>query len=417
MYKCKTNIEYCQYLSPLFKRYEDEYIKLFWKDRKRKTQKTFITRALNYIFVNFLYILSNEEREGVIYLNSNLYDENIINGKRESVIVSYSYVRNVLKLLESEGCITLKVGCRSYEKKCSSYIFIEDKFKKELVEYLPRLNKKIEKNCLILRKDDKNIEYMSNDFTQNVISNLKKYNSIFLKNKIHYSNKNVDYILKFNRIFNGGFESGGRYYESSGLIQNLSSIERGKITINGNNVIEADFKHIHMSFLYDYLDVKMPQDFDPYLIEPEKLGLEYTPEIAMQLRKLCKSSMCTLICSKNYAQCYGSIKYEFIENKKSGMYSLLSDELNVHSFIKIIKEHNFEIGKYFHSGIGLELQRKDSDIAELVINHFTKKDVVVIPIHDSFIVEKQYEQELKNIMIKSHKDIMGSNGNCRVEVK
>lgn len=42
-------------------------------------------------------------------------------------------------------------------------------------------------------------------------------------------------------------------------------------------------------------------------------------------------------------------------------------------------------------------------IASDVINYFTKKNIAILPVHDSFIVEKTYENELLNVMEKAYK--------------
>ena len=43
----------------------------------------------------------------------------------------------------------------------------------------------------------------------------------------------------------------------------------------------------------------------------------------------------------------------------------------------------------------------DGRITASVINHFTKKDIPVLTIHDSYIVERAYEVELMDVMNQS----------------
>jgi hypothetical protein len=50
------------------------------------------------------------------------------------------------------------------------------------------------------------------------------------------------------------------------------------------------------------------------------------------------------------------------------------------------------------TGIGTKLQRFDSMIAEEVINHFTKKAIPVLCIHDSFLVDSSHAEELQSVM-------------------
>ncbi len=70
---------------------------------------------------------------------------------------------------------------------------------------------------------------------------------------------------------------------------------------------------------------------------------------------------------------------------------------------KFMKEHN-PISKYLckSNSIGLKLMFKDAAIAVDVINHFVKQGIPILSMHDSFIIEKSYKKELKNIMFKTY---------------
>jgi hypothetical protein len=49
-------------------------------------------------------------------------------------------------------------------------------------------------------------------------------------------------------------------------------------------------------------------------------------------------------------------------------------------------------------GQALRLMNIDSQIANLVIDHFTQKDIPVLCIHDSFIIQYDKEPELRRIL-------------------
>jgi len=72
------------------------------------------------------------------------------------------------------------------------------------------------------------------------------------------------------------------------------------------------------------------------------------------------------------------------------------------------------IDKYFYTGIGINYQFKDSRIAENILKHFTKQKVVCLCIHDSFIVEQKYIDELVEVMKREHKKEMGFEGKLEV---
>ena len=70
----------------------------------------------------------------------------------------------------------------------------------------------------------------------------------------------------------------------------------------------------------------------------------------------------------------------------------------------LIKEHK-PILDSFSTGIGLDAQFTDSVVAEAVIMNMMKDDIVVLPIHDSFIVRAGYRQHLEQVMNAAFRDI------------
>lgn len=76
-------------------------------------------------------------------------------------------------------------------------------------------------------------------------------------------------------------------------------------------------------------------------------------------------------------------------------------QYSMKELIEKVKHFHAPISKYFASGIGIKLQNMDAKIAMNVIDYFAQKNVPCLPIHDSFIIEKYHQDELKNIMQKS----------------
>ena len=65
------------------------------------------------------------------------------------------------------------------------------------------------------------------------------------------------------------------------------------------------------------------------------------------------------------------------------------------------------IAQHFYTGVGLHLQRIDSDIAERVILAFIALDIPILPLHDSFLVHNGYEGELPTLMNAASVDVIG----------
>ena len=71
---------------------------------------------------------------------------------------------------------------------------------------------------------------------------------------------------------------------------------------------------------------------------------------------------------------------------------------NAEALLKAIEERHKPISDHFYSGVGLSLQYEDSVLAESVMLRMRDRGVVVLPVHDSFIVRSSYREELEEVM-------------------
>ena len=74
-----------------------------------------------------------------------------------------------------------------------------------------------------------------------------------------------------------------------------------------------------------------------------------------------------------------------------------------------------EFQHYFGSGVGLRLQRKDSDLAESVMLKFAAMRYACLPVHDSFIVHHELQDDLSQIMLEVFQAEFGVSGNVGVD--
>ena len=72
--------------------------------------------------------------------------------------------------------------------------------------------------------------------------------------------------------------------------------------------------------------------------------------------------------------------------------------------VKAIRDRHPDIEDQFFTGAGLRLQRIDSDLCEAVILAMMKRspEIVVLPVHDSFIVHHGYKDELMAMMLGAY---------------
>ena len=181
--------------------------------------------------------------------------------------------------------------------------------------------------------------------------------------------------LSMMRIFSkGSLNQGGRLYSA---VQNYKAETRKYLYFDKEPTLEIDYSSFHPHLLYHQDGLQFAGD-DPYVIEGFVRGHVKVAFNIMLNRKGTK-------------------------NNKSAA-NTISDELGIdaeeaEALEKAILELHSPIAQHFNSGIGLKLQRLDSDIAMSVIDYFVnvlKRPIVSI--HDSFIVSVRDTESLILLM-------------------
>jgi hypothetical protein len=67
-------------------------------------------------------------------------------------------------------------------------------------------------------------------------------------------------------------------------------------------------------------------------------------------------------------------------------------------YVQLYKGHLAPVKHLLGIGMGLRLQREDSDLALEVLNNLAERNVVALPIHDSFIVKRTDANTLRIAM-------------------
>ena len=114
-------------------------------------------------------------------------------------------------------------------------------------------------------------------------------------------------------------------------------------------------------------------------------------------REWMKTVLTKSIGAKNKVEVIGSLRKEMSQNKKNFTYG---DEK---MFEKFWEKHHQVYHLLFKDKIWKKLQYIESNIALKILSTLYEKNIIAIPIHDSFIVQKRYEKELLNAMYNSFK--------------
>jgi len=258
-------------------------------------------------------------------------------------------------------------------------------------------------------------------FTRKLRRKLEKINRVNSKADITLDGVNLDVLIK--AVFTESFHYHGRLYANgSNRFQQFSEADRSRILINGSSVVELDYSGLHPRLLYALEGIQF--DEDPYMM------ISTNPDV----RSFLKVMLLAMVNSENFNEaqlaCNAYLNPWTVKDKKGistihkYQYDLMSKvgkkkfekECNQAKAVKeagittakplmekFLKIHE-PIEKYLCSGnkTGMKLMNKDSKITLYVCKYFTDKNIPILPVHDSFIVQAQYKQELKAVMDKAY---------------
>lgn len=160
-----------------------------------------------------------------------------------------------------------------------------------------------------------------------------------------------------------------------GWWQSVPSSARRYLLIDGCSVTEVDYHHLHPRLLYAYAGRRL--DDDAYTIR----GFETE-------RSLVKMAFNTMINASTWPQAKGAIAS-----------ALGGDAVGAQRLMHAVARHHAPIRRLFCSGLGLRLQRIDSDVAIAVVTEMTiKRHIACYPVHDSFIVPASQAKILIAVM-------------------
>ena len=188
------------------------------------------------------------------------------------------------------------------------------------------------------------------------------------------------------RVFNDTeFKTGGRFY--GGWWQEIPSKYRDRITIDGKRTVQLDYSGLHPHILYYEEGLELKDD--PYQLDliPSK-----NAEDTDGFRKFIK-------------QCFNAMLNAEKPMQRAPRGSQLSHwGVTWKQVVKAIRSRHPNIEDQFFTGAGLRLQRIDSDLCEAVILAMMKRssEIVVLPVHDSFILHHGYKDELMAMMLGAY---------------
>ena len=334
------------------------------------------------------------------YMDSNEFTE--IRIKSYFNIGYQGWVKTV-RVFNELGYLTIFPG-GYFEVKQTGYLTklkISDKFKELVNKFNLTYQDILKRTPPIALKDSKDneLKVINSKTTNTIRKRIERYNNLILSSDIELPIDKMDYDRRkstgfANRTYtkhylDRSYKSGGKYY--SPCWQNLSKELRKEIKINGQETVELDFNAMHLHLLYCRVNRKLtdyiPEGMDAY-------------QLPNRNRKIVKTSFTCCInnnCNKdNVNQVVGpEIAKKFPEIFKSNTsYRDILDELG---------SHHPEVSQFFYAQIGNEISNMESKVSDYIIGKLTRKNILVLNIHDSFIVSISYKDILLKTMIEAFK--------------
>jgi len=204
------------------------------------------------------------------------------------------------------------------------------------------------------------------------------------------------------RVFNGGlagnWQLGGRFYR--GWWQQIDKEDRCKIYINDKPTLEVDFKAFHPNLLSNELGVKLSGD-------PYDLGKLVLPDVIPtreEQRGYVKLLVLMGINADSDKKAHRAFRNSDREDKLGQSLTDIQLGLLLDAFID--KHPQFK--GVLNTGQALRLMNIESQIANMVLDHFTNKNIPVLCIHDSFIIQYDKEPELRRILDQATHQVTNS---------
>lgn len=283
--------------------------------------------------------------------------------------------RGVPELEDHSDLIRLKLGKKGAKKRVR---VDDDDHTMEWRRNLERINQLNANYSIHIDLSRSDWEHMEAIRRINSVEEATSKGKPFSYERVNFTN------TRLYRTFNSpDWSHGGRFY--GGWWQTIPGGFRKHITINDKPTCEYDFSAIHLRLLYGRVGVPVPHAHAPY---DRPYGEGY--------REAVKAAFNVMLNAKK------TPKPETVPEFSSAQMGI-----TWRSFLQGICKHHSNIKHFFNTGIGTELQRIDSNIAEAVLLRFADMRQPCLPVHDSFITYATLADEVADIACGAALDVAG----------
>ena len=196
------------------------------------------------------------------------------------------------------------------------------------------------------------------------------------------------------RVYTESFVCNGRFY--GGFWQNLPSRVRSDgLRINGESVVELDYRACHLRILSRLAGQDLPFDdptFDPFSVA----GME---------RRLVKSAFVIMLNTRSREGAQRALALDLAERR--GLSRPTTEDYGLARKLLQTVESEFPFSaKFWCCRYGLRLLYIDAEICGEVLRVLKGLDIPCLPVHDSFIVPDRYREVLAEVMENAFQIVM-----------
>lgn len=406
-----------------------KYLKTFEGVRVGVKRMTDIKHCCYCIILNAAYSINKGIPHINLTLDKNSYSNPAIyNGNNTGRKVSYRNMRIVLDYLQNKTFSTLEVGgVTEWE-----FQIVNGQWKQVPREmsgsklYLDEgITTLVSEACCGFRVKDSVIEVRDCDGKpigirltpkeKHLVEVLNAFNSSLDKGKINIQDDR--FYVAVRKIFNNSsLKEGGRIFMSGSNVADLLNKEnRREIYINDIPTVEIDYSQLWPRIAADLVGQELAPDFDVYGVQIEG----YCPKV---MRDLAKVGLMCLFNADNFDTAYYATLGEL---KSSGMQAKIDEAKQrgewqefpiIRKMLDMLMERNAYLLDFFFAKKSAFLMNIESSLMDYMLERAVEDDRILVPIHDSVIVQEDYADIAEQNMYKAYDVVVGGK-NCVVRRK
>jgi hypothetical protein len=177
--------------------------------------------------------------------------------------------------------------------------------------------------------------------------------------------------------------------------------------IDGQPTVELDYRCLHPAILYNREGLPLPGDaYAVYADQSETLrrGVKTAFNALLNSRNEAAALRACNLALSGYDQTGRMKPWDEVLESRELKWELADRSLRFKDIVQAVKKQHEAIRQYFGTGFGIHLQNEDVELVYHVCRHFCERAIPILPVHDSFIIEAQYEGELRDVMRDAYRE-------------